>query len=247
MFTAVFRNVARLALYGLVVFAFVLVAHVNVDDLRYKLGQLLKPNDPTVKVGGLYVVSPDGNVQPGPPVCAPDEQLLAAHFQTESNKIKLRNNLGYHVPLISQISNFLVAGDGGGSSVTVVNVSGHTLVADDVANTQLRAEASINEYIGTMYQNSVWCERVVRKHWDDGECVALVHRVSKSGGRILGYAFNRGCLLPQLTDWSFDKRRLDVPQPRWGITARLAQIKDYIGLLTYEQPTEVQAANAAAG
>lgn len=239
MFGKFARRLGLLAAGGTLVFAFLLVAQVNMDDLRHKIGDLLEPNDPTVLAGGLYVITGSGRVRPGPPVCRPSDELINANFETEVSRVNLRNSLGYSVPLISRLSALLLSplgelGTDDAQVAAVTEIAGHTLMLKKVAHTQFRSEDMIYAYADRLYQERPYCEKLVRFYWNEGKCVALVQRVSRSGDTVLGYTYNRACMLPDMPDEAYQGRSLTAPSPSLRLTARLSLFKDYVGILSNE-------------
>lgn len=240
------KRIGLLVGTGALVFVFLLIAQVNMDDLRHKIGDLIEANDPTVRVGALYVVTPYGQLRPGPPVCRPSMALLEEYFRVEEGPVRLRNSLGAAVPFISRVSTALISPTGGVEllpeqvqAAVIRHIDGHTMFLNPVLHVQLESEDMIQEYTKKLFKEKPYCESAIHKHWEKGNCVALVHRVSRVENTVVGFAFNGSCFVPNVPAEHYDGKPLTVPEPFLRITARLSLFKDYVGLISHEPFTNV--------
>jgi len=233
-------RLAALAGTGLVAFAFLLLAGVNGDDLRLKLGALRPLPSPDVAVGGFYSIAGDGGLA-GPHCRLSPDALLRAVVRTES-AVRLRNELGASLPVVAAWSAGLMGASGleglvaekGDPARGERRWAGHTLRIGRVLRDALASTTAANEVIDASFERDPGCEATVRERYERGECVALVFRTARTPSVGLGYAFadETRCYVP------FVERGPPNP-PRYmpravRLTAWLSRVKDGLGLLDEE-------------
>lgn len=239
------KQLAALAATGGGVFLFLLVAQVNLDDLRLKLGSLRPPALPDLEIGGFYTVA-DSGAMVGPH-CLIDRATREALLEEHAGPIRVTNQLGAALPVISRWSIDLM-GTLGGDDIAAFPIGrarasssdaspqpapawdGHTLALDRVKREQLMATSATWRIMDASFALDPLCENNVVTRAGRGECVVVVFKVVRADTGSLGYDLaDQRCFVPMVEDGDPFAPRA-VPYPL-SFTAWLSRMKDRLGLL----------------
>ena len=234
-------RLAYLVCGGAVTLLFLMVAQVNLDDLRLKAGHLRIVPDPVLEVGGFYTIHKNGRING--PHCKLDDQVFEAYYDEQASPIVLSNKLGSSLPFISRwtmsLLNFLGlptvelrSTDAGNPSRLTWN--GHTINISSLVHQRIQSTSSIPMVIDESYTRDPNCEQTVNNLASRGLCVTIVFQITSAANQKIGYklANDRRCLIPN------DSEPIFVPRQPTRITAFLSHAKDWLGLLDQSVPTE---------
>jgi hypothetical protein len=233
MFRFVLKYLSYLAMFGIVSLAFLLIAQVNLDDLRLKVGNLRVVSDPFIKVGGFYSILPDGSVNG--PYCMLTDTVLSPSLEDTELAVSIVNKLGSSLPVLSRWTANLFDWTGLDSIVTKedpdqpeVRWQGYALDVAHVRSLSLSTSHVVHVMIDGSYNRNPDCEKTVNYYIKQGDCVQIIVRVVEIGSQKIGYKLaDDRCLIVD----SVDAKPIRAPNEPLRLTARLSVAKERLGLL----------------
>ncbi len=241
MLRKILLRLTYLVFGGAIVLVFLIIAQVNLDDLRLKVGGLRSVPDSTIKVGGLYSIFETGQV--AGPICVIDRALVESYTLEENAPVRISNKLGSSLPTVSRWTANLfgffgtdeIAGllDRTGAT-TKVDWKGHTLDVSKVSQKTVFSASTVPLLMDAMYLADPQCERTVQQLARAGQCVTMIFRVATIAGQKIGYklANDRLCIIPNSSTVG-----IKMPAKPTRLTASLSNMKDRFGLLDHSIAT----------
>ena len=236
MFHSIFIRLAYLFGGGALMFLFMLVAQVNLDDLRLKYGHMRTVSNPVLQVGGLFTIQPDG--QTGP-LCNVREDILNEYYINTDGPIVISNTLGASIPTFVQWGESLLGGisrleinrlSSGTDETSKVQWKGHTLNISSAKNRRLLSLSQVPQIITKIFNVDPACEKTISNIATKGQCVAIVTRITYINSQKIGFklADELRCIIPDTMTTA-----MDVPAQPKRFTMYLSIAKDWFGLLDF--------------
>lgn len=228
----------------------ILFADVTMADVRLKTGDLLSSNEPSVKIGALYRVKPNGHVYAGPPVCSQLSSESPDEFARSAGVLRYRNWLGYNLPLISRLSVNMaspISAEISSFSEHPIEFEGHTLTLFSVEDNYAVDEAWLKHiYLPRLLTANSDCEKLVNRLYQENQCIVLVDKTLVIDSKTIAYSYDDLCLTFDKGDADYSAGPLRAPKPTRRFFEHISRLKDEIGLLDECPPEPVSLAQKAA-